>query len=175
MTDDQNQKIMPNIPIKMNKLRTIIRLYEEQTGLKTISAMARTSRITVKKYIHKWNSLKMPYEEFQSKSDAELHDLFCVPGSMSQPNPRLEELECLMPDICKELEHKGATTLQQWDKYRKNYPDGYGLTQFQLAIQRYRLITNLQCGWNIQPGIKCLLTIQEINYGYIHMENRPGK
>jgi hypothetical protein len=42
---------MPNIPIKMNKLRTIIRLHEEQTGLKTISVMARTSRNTVKKYI----------------------------------------------------------------------------------------------------------------------------
>lgn len=39
---------MSNKPIKMNKLRTIIRLYEEQTGLKTIAVMARTSRNTVK-------------------------------------------------------------------------------------------------------------------------------
>ncbi len=50
---------MSNKPIKMNKLRTIIRLYEEQTDLKTIAVMARTSRNTVKKYIHKWNSLGM--------------------------------------------------------------------------------------------------------------------
>lgn len=157
MTGDQNQKIMPNIPIKMNKLRTIIRLYEEQTGLKTIAAMARTSRNTVKKYIQKWNSLKMPYEEFQSKSDAELHDLFCVPASMSQPNPRLEELERLMPDICKELGRKGATTLQQWDKYRKNYPDGYGLTQFRLAIQRYRLITNPSMRMEHKAGDKMFI------------------
>ena len=69
---------MANKSITMNKLRTIIRLYDVQTGLKTISVMARTSRNTVKKYIHKWDSLKMSYEEFHKKSDAELHELFCV-------------------------------------------------------------------------------------------------
>ena len=57
---------MPNTPITMNKLRTIIRLYEDHTGLKSISSMARTSRNTIKKYINKWNSLNMSYEEFQS-------------------------------------------------------------------------------------------------------------
>ncbi len=50
---------MSNNPIKMNKLRTIIRLYEEQTALKTIIALSRTSRNTVKKYVQKWNSLGM--------------------------------------------------------------------------------------------------------------------
>ena len=42
---------MPNTPITMSKLRTIIRLYEDRIGLKTISTMARTSRNTVKKIL----------------------------------------------------------------------------------------------------------------------------
>ena len=67
---------MPNTPITMNKLRTIIRLYEDQIGLKTISTMARTSRNTVKKYINKWRTLGLSYDEFQRKSDAELNALF---------------------------------------------------------------------------------------------------
>jgi len=133
---------MSNNPIKMNKLRTIIRLYEEQTGLKTIAVMARTSRNTVKKYIQKWNSLDMPYETLQQKSEAELHDLFCVREGSDSCNPRMEELDSLMPEICKALSKRGMTTLQQWDKYRESHPDGYGLTQFRLAIQRYRRITN---------------------------------
>ena len=133
---------MSNKPIKMNKLRTIIRLYEEQTGLKTIAVMARTSRNTVKKYIQKWNSLGLSYETFQQKSEAELHDLFCVRESSDFCNPRMEELDRLMPDICKALSKRGVTTLQLWDQYRESHPDGYGLTQFRLAIQRYRRITN---------------------------------
>ena len=55
---------MPNIPITMSKLRTIIRLYEDRRGLKTIAEMART-RNTVKKYVSRWNSLSMSYEEFE--------------------------------------------------------------------------------------------------------------
>jgi transposase len=133
---------MSNKPIKMNKLRTIIRLYEEQTGLKTIAVMSRTSRNTVNKYIQKWNTLDMSYETFQQKSEAELHDLFCVREWSTPSNPRMEELDDLMPDICKELSKRGMTTLQQWDKYRESHSDGYGLTQFRLAIQRYRKITN---------------------------------
>lgn len=90
---------MSNKPIKMNKLRTIIRLYEEQTGLKTIAVMARTSRNTVKKYIQKWNSLGMSYETFQQKSEAELHDLFCVRESCDSCNPRMEEFAWYLQGI----------------------------------------------------------------------------
>ena len=133
---------MPNIPIKMNKLRTIIRLYEDRIGLKTISTMARTSRNTVKKYINKWNSLGLSYDDFQGKSDSELNELFCVSAKRSSSNPRLEELEELLPGICKDLGKKGMTTLKQWEKYISEHPSGYALTQFRTAIQRYRMITN---------------------------------
>lgn len=63
---------MPNTPLKMNKLRTIIRLYADRVGLRAISELARTSRNTVKKYVTKWNTLNLSYEEFIAKSDAEL-------------------------------------------------------------------------------------------------------
>lgn len=133
---------MSNTPITMSKLRTIIRLYEDRIGLKTISTMARTSRNTVKKYISKWNTLGISYEEFQGKSDAELNMLFCIPDDDTPPNPHREELESLLPSICKELGKRGMTTLKQWDKYISEHPDGYGLTQFRVAVQRYRLINN---------------------------------
>lgn len=133
---------MPNTPITMSKLRTIIRLYEDRCGLKIIAEMARTSRNTVKKYVSKWNSLAMSYDEFQGKSDAELNELFCVADKAAPPNPRMDSLLALMPQICKELGKKGMTRQKQWEKYIAVHPDGYGLTQFRLAIQRYQMITN---------------------------------
>jgi transposase len=54
----------------------------------------------------------------------------------------MEELDSLMPEICKALSKRGMTALQQWDKYRESHPDGYGLTPFRLAIRRYRRIIN---------------------------------
>jgi transposase len=57
-------------------------------------------------------------------------------------NPRLAELESLLPDICRELGRKGMTTLKQWEKYISAHPSGYGLTQFRIAVQRYRIVSN---------------------------------
>lgn len=133
---------MPNKTITMNKLRTIIRLYEVGTGLKPIAGMVHISRNTIKKYIHQWNSLDMSYEEFLSKSDSQLHELFCVCHQPTLPNPRQDTLQAFLADISKSLTKKGETTLKQWHEYIEKHPDGYGLTQFRLALQRYRLITN---------------------------------
>jgi transposase len=141
----------------MNKLRTIIRLYEERTGLKTIAVLVRTSRTTVKKYIHTWNTLDMSYEEFQRRSDSELHALFCVPKRSCIANPRLEAFEQLLPVICKELSKKGMTTLIQWNKYRENHPDGYGLTHFRIAIERYRKINNPSMRMEHKAGDKMFI------------------
>ena len=148
---------MPNKSIQMNKLRTIIRLYEERAGLKTISVMSRTSRTTVKKYIRKWQSLGISYSAFQRHSDSELHTLFCIPVESAVPNPRMETLESLLPAICKELGKRGMTTLVQWEKYRQRYPDGYGLTQFRIAIQRYRRISNPSMRMEHKAGDKLFI------------------
>jgi transposase len=99
----------------------------------------------------------MNYEEFRQRSDSALHELFCVTEEPSAPNPRLETLEGLMPDICKELGKKGMTTLIQWDKYRKSNPDGYGLTQFRMAIQRYRRVSNPSMRMEHKAGDKMFI------------------
>lgn len=133
---------MPNTPITMNKLRIIIRLYQDRHGLKAISRMAPASRTTVKKYIQKWHTLDISYGDFLRKSDNELYELFCVsPGSV-RVEPRMEELDKLLPGICKELGRKGMTLKIQWEKYKLVHPGGYGMTRFSEAIQRYRMITN---------------------------------
>jgi transposase len=69
----------------------------------------------------------------------------------------MEALEILLPDICKELGRKGMTTLIQWDNYRKNHPDGYGLTQFRMAVQRYRRISNPSMRMEHKAGDKMFI------------------
>ena len=133
---------MPNTPITMNKLRTIIRLYQDRHGLKAISRMAPASLTTVKKYISKWNALNISYPEFLSKSDNELYELFCVSSDSVRVEPRMEELDKLLPGICKELGRKGMTVKMQFEKYKSAHPGGYGMTRFSEAVLRYRMVTN---------------------------------
>lgn len=133
---------MPNRPLKMNKLRTIIRLYTDRVGLRAIAEMARTSRNTVKKYVNKWNTLSLTYKEFLSKSDAELYALFCIEETPVESNPRIDALEAFLPSASKEMGRKGMTSHKQWERYRAAHPDGYSLTQFRVALRRYERISN---------------------------------
>ena len=147
---------MSNNPIFMTKLRTIIRLYEDRVGLKTIAVMARTSRNTVKKYISIYQTQSMTYSEFQSKSDSELHALFCIKAETT-PTERMRELESRLPGIVKRLNKKGMTTLRQWQEYIKECPSGYGLTQFRIAVQRYRMTTNPSMHMEHKAGDKMFI------------------
>ncbi len=71
-----------------------------------------------------------------------MHALFCISAIPSDSNPRRDTLEALLPKISKALDRKGMTTMKQWQKYIKEHPDGYGLTQFRIFVQRYRMINN---------------------------------
>ena len=132
---------MTNISISMNKLRIIIRLYCQGMGPRTISPLAQTSRNTIKKYLSIWNGLNMSYDEFRTKSDQELSDLFCEKISKHTPSPRQIDIDQRLCAICKALGKTGMTTLKQWEKYIKEYPQGYSLTQFRLIIQQHKRIT----------------------------------
>ena len=142
LTSDQNLKTTPNKPLPMNKLRTIIRLYTERVGLRAIAELSRTSRNTVKKYVNKWNSLNLTYEEFLAKNDAELYALFCIEEAPVIMDPRTVALEAFLPSACKEMARKGMTSQKQWECYRATHPDGYSLTQFRVALRRYERVSN---------------------------------
>lgn len=60
----------------MHKLRQIIRLYYQGTGIKTIHGMIGVSRNTIKKYLRRRHELGLNYDSFIKKSDAELSTLF---------------------------------------------------------------------------------------------------
>lgn len=147
---------MSNNPIIMTKLRTIIRLYEDRVGLKTIAVMARISRNTVKKYISIYQSLHLSYQDFQRMSDAELHALFCVKEAPA-PNPRMEALEERLPSIIKKLSKKGMTTFKLWQEYIKECPSGYGITQFRISVQRYRMVNNPSMRMEHKAGDKMFI------------------
>lgn len=128
---------MSNKPIKMNKLRQIIRLYCQGTGIKTIHGMVGTSRNTIKKYVRVWNTQKLSYEEFSLKSDSELSVIFTTPVAKTVNSPRMQELEPMLADICKKLKKKGVTREMLYKEYLKKYPEGYSRSSFNNAIHTY--------------------------------------
>lgn len=128
---------MSNIPIHMQKLRQIIRLYSLGNGIKTINGMVGISRNTIKKYVKTWHSLDLSFEEFTSKSDAELSVLFMATPSKPGSNKRLEELESVLPEFSQRLRRKGVTRDMLHKEYLQRYPDGYSRSRFNNALHTY--------------------------------------
>ncbi|HFI4797882.1 IS21 family transposase [Elizabethkingia anophelis] len=121
----------------MNRLRQIIRLYCQGTGIRTIHSLVGTSRNTIKKYVRIWNGLEMSYKEFSSKNDQELSTIFTVSTSIPVKNPRREHLDLLLSELCKRLKKKGVTKEMLHNEYRDKYPDGYSYSHFNHAIKVY--------------------------------------
>lgn len=128
---------MSNKPIKMNKLRQIIRLYCQGTGIKTIHGMVGTSRNTIKKYVRVWNTLDMDFEAFSTRSDSELSVIFTTPVAKIHSSPRMRELEPLLPELCKRLKKKGMTREILHKEYLEKHPNGYSRSSFNNAIHTY--------------------------------------
>lgn len=126
----------------MSRIKQILRFYTQGISKKKISELTGSSRNTVKKYIHKFLHEHLTYEDIHNMSEHELELMFCQIEPLSR-DERFDELERLFPEMEKRLKRKGMTLLLLFEQYRKDYPKGYGITQF---YKYYRLFSK-----RIQP------------------------
>lgn len=127
---------MANKTICMSRIRQILRLYTQGTSKKKISELTLSSRNTVKKYIGKFLHEHLTYEQVSALSDHDLEQLF-GPEESVRKDERLEQLQALFPELEKQLKRKGMTILLLFEQYRKDYPYGYGITQFYKYLRYY--------------------------------------
>ena len=128
---------MSNKPISMQKIKQVIRLYGQGKGTRAINSMLGVSRNTVKKYLQIYHASGISYDAFSAMSDEAL-SLFFQVSVPSVPKPeRQQELEVLLPELCKHLKRPGVTREQLHREYLANHPDGYGRSRFNNYIYMY--------------------------------------
>lgn len=122
----------------MSKIRQILRFHSQGKSKREISAIASTSRNTVKKYINLFVQQRLTYDAIVAMSDYELELLF---GQEEVPltDARFDQLQQLLPDIERQLKRKGATLTLLWKQYKQQNPEGYAHTQF---YRYYKLYCN---------------------------------
>jgi transposase len=120
---------MANKTISMSKIRHLLQLYSQGRSKLLISEQTGISRNTVKKYIREFKESGISAAELNELSDKDLEDLFIKPEEKPL-NERLQTLFSLFPSMDKELRKKGITRLILWQRYKEQYPDGIGRSQF---------------------------------------------
>jgi transposase len=127
---------MANKSINMLKLRQILRYHTQGTSKKQISAITGIARNTVKRYINRFISLHITYEDITSLSDHELEKLF-IESNPKLPDERFDRLQQLLPGIEKQMSRKGVTLLQLWEQYAAANVPAYQYTQFKKYYHFY--------------------------------------
>lgn len=101
---------MANITISTNKIRQILRLYDQGMGKQTMADYVGVLRTTVKKYIAAFDACGFPVKEVDALNDTELNELFGeVTMKVRSVKPKMEALTRCFPLMEKELKCTGAT------------------------------------------------------------------
>lgn len=132
---------MPNNPISMIKIRQILRLHTQGYSKLQIAVKTSISRNTLKKYIKEFTASKLTFDEISSLNDKDLEDLFVKPED-KPVNEKLQTLFNLFPAIDKELKRKGVTREILWEEYKRDHPDGFGISQFKHYYAQWKAQVN---------------------------------
>lgn len=137
----------------MNKVREIIRLYEE-CGLsqRAISRALSISRPVVSEYVSKIQSKGLDYNTLKAIDDDTL--LKIITGKVKSTSKRYQVLQSQFDYFLKELKRPGVTLKRLWEEYREEQPKGYGYSQFCFHFKVWRSTSEVTMHMTHKAGDK---------------------
>jgi transposase len=121
----------------MNNIKHILRLHSQNQTQSEIIVQTGILRKTLKRYLKDFKACGLSFVEMNDLSDKDLDELFAKEED-SLSNEKLETLFSLFPAIDKELRRKGVTVLLLFEKYKAEYPDGVGISQFRWHFSQWK-------------------------------------
>lgn len=147
---------MDNKRIKMSTLKQILRLHQENKGIKTIARIVGVSKNTVKSYLHGIEQYGLSLPDLLEMEDMALSELLNAPSDEST-NERLAYFRSQIPYWEKELKRTGVTRYLLWQEYRLIQPEGYAYTQFCYHLQQHFKARSTSMIMHHDPGDKLFI------------------
>lgn len=121
----------------MKNIREIIRLYTEQElSQRKISLIVNVSRPVISEYIKSFKKTGLSYNDIKILDDDAL--LLLLVEKKTNNNKRYKVLSDRFEYMAHELKKRGVTLTLLWEEYKKEYPNGYSLSQFLYHYQVWR-------------------------------------
>lgn len=162
---------MATQPISMNILKQVLIRLSQKESIRTIATALHINKNTVSRYKSISEADPMPLRELLALEDTVLNHRFNG-GNPAYCDGRMEVLKGLLPYLETELKKSHVTSYLLWQEYRRQHPDGYGLSQFRhhiaqhlKAVKPSTLLKDLY-----QPGQKMLIDFAGDRLSYIDPE-----
>ena len=130
---------MSNVNIYMGKIKQILLQSKAGVSNRQIARNLNINRETVGVYINKAKTDAMGMEALLALPEEELEMRMCM-GAAAYSDARHDEFCSLLPHIEEQKRQgrcRGVTLKILWEEYRRDHPDGYGLTQFRFHYNQY--------------------------------------
>ena len=129
----------------MSQIKQLLRLHKQGDSIKSIARTLGISKNTVKSYLIKLATGKLPVAELLALEDPVLESKFHA-GNPAYKDPRFEHLSDNLESYRKQLGSVGVTRKLLWEEYIIDYQQGYSYSQFCFHLQQQLLAR--------RPGMK---------------------
>lgn len=143
---------MAGKPKPMSKIKQLIQLHNQGKGIKFIARTLGISKNTVKSYLEKVATSKLDAQALMELEDPILEGEFHTGNPAYKRDERYEHFISKLDYFEKELGRRGVTRMLLWEEYRREYPGGYGHSQFffhlsqQLVARRPSMVLEHSAG-----------------------------
>lgn len=125
---------MAGITIRMSQLKQVLRMLSQGEAIKNIVRHTGISRTTVKRYNRLIHLRALNVEELLALEEPELIHLLQSSGSSELE--RHQDFSRRLDLFRKELENPHMTRQLLWEKYKREYPEGYQYSRFCYYLQQ---------------------------------------
>ena len=113
----------------MSQIKQLLRLHKQGDSIKSIARTLRISKNTVKSYLLKLSTGKLPVAELLALEDPVLESKFHA-GNPAYKDPRFEHLSDNLEIYRKQLGLVGVTRKLLWEEYIIDYQQCYSYSRF---------------------------------------------
>ena len=157
---------MAGKPKPMSQIKQLLQLHEMGKSKKFIARTLGISKNTVKSYLIKAATPSFDIQTLLTLDDPVLEGKFHA-GNPAYKDVRFEHLKSKLDYLLKELPKTGVTKRLLWEEYRRDYPDGYGHSQFCYHLQQQQIAARPSMVLQHRPGEKLFVDFAGKKMSYI--------
>ena len=137
----------------MQQIRAIIQLIDKGYSYRKIARELKINRKPITDYDKLFIASGLPYSSLRQLSDEDLVAIVFPRQGIAKPeNDRHKDFTDRLGYFLTELKRTGVTRLLLWEEYRKEYPDGYGYTQFCVHLTASKKLAQASMRLVHKPG-----------------------
>lgn len=162
---------MAGKPKPMSQIKQLLQLHEQGKNKKFIARSLGISKNTVKAYLAKVALSPLSIQSLLTLDDPILEGKFHA-GNPAYKDERFDHFKTNLDYFVKELGRVGVTKQLLWEEYRRDYPGGYGHTQFCYHLSQQLVARKPSMVLQHKAGEKLFIDFAGKTLSYIDRDTR---